>query len=229
MTHVHAPLASALPLDLLAFATLGLLGSAAHCVGMCAPFALLVRRHYARAGGAHGALASHGWYTAGRLITYALLGALGGAAGTALQTAGAFVGMQRTAALVGGLALVGSAGASLLAFAPARHARGVARLTSWLAPRLPRHPLTFGLVLGLLPCGLLYAATLAAVARADARSGAAALAMFGLGTVPALFGVSLLDTALLQRRAWLDRGAQVFVLGLGVWYLWRGVTPLPGP
>lgn len=228
MSHVHPALASPLPLDLLAFATLGLLGSSAHCVGMCAPFALLVRRHYAGPGGAHGPLASQAWYTLGRLTTYALLGALAGAAGMAVQTAGAFVGMQRTAAAVGGLALVGSAGASLLAFVPARHTRGVARLTSWLAPRLPRHPLTFGLVLGLLPCGLLYAATLAAVARADAPSGAVALAAFGLGTVPALFGVSLLDTALLQRRAWLDRGAQVFVLALGVWYLWRGVTPLAG-
>jgi sulfite exporter TauE/SafE len=44
----------------------------------------------------------------------------------------------------------------------------------------------FGLTLGFLPCGFLYAALASAAASADPLTGASAMVSFGLGTVPVL-------------------------------------------
>lgn len=224
--HAHGA-AFGQPLDLLAFLTLGVLGSAAHCVGMCAPFVLLVSRRYATPAGPHRRAAAQAWYHAGRLLTYVLLGAAAGAFGGLVQQAGAFVGLQRTAAVVAGAALVVSAAGSLVAAAPfTAPARLLSRVTGRLSARMPGHPLLLGLVLGLLPCGLLYAAVVAAMTRGGAPDGAIALAAFGLGTVPALVGIAAADAFVLTRRVTLTRLSHVFVLGMGVWYLWRGVAPM---
>lgn len=224
--HGHGAIAT--PLDLAAFLMLGLLGSAAHCVGMCAPFVMLVGRRYAAPAGPHRPAAAQAWYHAGRLVTYTLLGAAAGSAGAMLTSVGTLLGLQRTAAIVGGAALVLSALASLVAFGPAstRVPAWLSRVISRLGAKVPGHPVLLGAVLGLLPCGLLYSAVMAAMTRGSAAAGAAALAAFTLGTVPALAGVSLADAVLLQRRVVMNRLSQGFVLAMGVWYLWRGLAPL---
>ncbi|MCC7125682.1 MAG: sulfite exporter TauE/SafE family protein [Acidobacteria bacterium] len=229
--HAHGVglIASSGPLDLLAFLSLGLLGSAAHCVGMCAPFAMLVSRRYGVPLGQHAPLVAQLWYSAGRLTTYATLGVIAGGLGGLVQLAGATVGLQRAAALLAGAVLVVWGVTSLfpgLAVAAAGSSR-VSRVVSHLHRRMPAHPLTMGLMLGLLPCGLLYTALVAAITTGSALAGGAAMAVFGLGTVPALMGVSLADTLLLRRRPALNRIAQLFVLAMGFWYLWRGLVPPP--
>lgn len=213
-------------LDLLAFLTLGVLGSAAHCVGMCSPFVLLVSRRYGPPGGGHGPVAAQLWYNTGRIVTYAALGALAGAFGGVVQMAGALVGVQRTAAVVAGAALVVSALVSLFALstrAPAPSA-WFGRVFARFKGRVPGHPLALGLFLGLLPCGLLYSAVVAAVARGGPLEGATALAIFGLGTAPALLGLSLADALFLRHRVVMNRFSHVFVLVMGVWFLWRGLA-----
>ena len=76
------------------------------------------------------------------------------------------------------------------------------------------------------PCGLLYSAVVAAMASGSALTGAAGLAVFALGTAPALFGVSIADALFVRRRATLNRLAHVFVLVMGVWFLYRAVQPM---
>ena len=250
--HMHgAGLAAGVPLDLLAFLTLGVLGSAAHCVGMCSPFVFMVSRRYGLPAGTHIPWIAQVWYTAGRMTTYGLLGGLGGALGGALQIAGALVGLQRAATVVAGLVLVVTALASLVSLIPGFSltpgasgppavrvsplrftsfgtgaASVVSRMTARLGRHMPGHPYSLGLVLGLLPCGLLYSAVVAAMASGSALTGAAGLAVFALGTAPALFGVSIADALFVRRRATLNRLAHVFVLVMGVWFLYRAVQPM---
>ncbi|MGE3958616.1 MAG: sulfite exporter TauE/SafE family protein [Vicinamibacterales bacterium] len=226
--HVHAvATAAGSHLDLVAFLMLGVLGSAAHCVGMCTPFVFMVSRRYALPAGAHIPWVAQAWYHAGRFTTYGLLGALGGALGAAVQVAGALVGLQRVAAMLAGAALVVTGVTSLLSLAPAGGPGAWAsRLTATLGRRMPGHPFALGLVLGLLPCGLLYSAVVAAMATGSAVNGAAGVVLFGLGTSPALVGVSLADALFVRRRAVLNRLAQVFVVVMGAWFVWRAVLPV---
>jgi uncharacterized protein len=228
--HHHSEMAGMVHhLDLIGFLTLGLVGGFAHCVGMCSPFVLFVSRRYAPPEGTHSALSSHAWYSGGRIITYAALGAIAGAMGRVVETAGAWFGLQRTAAALAGAVLIVWALASLLDIRAWYQARGMSfipirGLAGKRARRMMGHPLTFGLFLGLLPCGLLYSALVGAVARGGAVDGAVALAMFGLGTAPALFGVSLADDRLARHRFLMNRLSQVFVLAMGVWFLWTGLS-----
>jgi uncharacterized protein len=215
--------------DLLAFLVLGLVGSVAHCVGMCSPFVMIVARRFGVPDGRHSAAAAQLWYTAGRVVTYTALGALAGALGGLVEVAGGLVGMQRAAAVVAGLALVAFALVSLTGWTPNTPAHGAwfGRITGLMQGRMPGHPVVVGLFLGLLPCGLLYSAVAGAVARGGAVEGALALAAFGLGTAPALLGLSLADATLVRHRVALNRFSHVFVLAMGAWYLWRGFAPLP--
>lgn len=218
-------------IDLAGFVTLGLLGGFGHCVGMCSPFVMLVSQHYAHASRRHSAVSAQAWYTAGRIVTYAALGAAAGALGGVTELAGNIFGFQRTAGLIAGAALV-IWGVSALSSLVPRARRGSAvpssgppgnPILSILRRRVPSHTLVAGLLLGFLPCGLLYSALIAGVALGGPLRGATALVLFGLGTAPAMLGVSVAHT-LLARRAFLDRLSHVFLLAMGVWFVWHGLA-----
>jgi len=204
---------------------LGLLGGFGHCVGMCSPFVLFVSRRYVPAvDGRAAVLVAQVWYTAGRVLTYAALGAAAGALGGIVALAGGLLGVQRAASIVAGGVLVIWALAALSDLVPGLQTGGrlFARVAGTLKGRVPGHPFLTGLFLGLLPCGLLYSALIAAAARGGAIDGAAALALFGLGTAPALLGVSVADELLARNRTVINRLSQVFLLAMGIWFLWTG-------
>lgn len=212
--------------SLLGFLSLGLLGGFGHCVGMCSPFVLFVSRRYvAPEAGRAAAFRAQLWYTTGRVLTYAILGAIGGALGGVVQLAGALLGLQRAASVVAGAVLVLWALVALSDLVPGLDTGGslFAKVAARLKGRVPGHPFAVGLFLGLLPCGLLYSAVIAAVARGGPLEGALALALFGLGTAPALLGVSLADELLARRRAFVSRLSQLFLLAMGAWFLWTGL------
>ncbi|WP_114377088.1 sulfite exporter TauE/SafE family protein [Elioraea thermophila] len=175
----------------------GLVGSATHCVGMCGPFvAAQVTARFSACPTLSrleaGALVP---YHLGRMLTYTGLGAVAGfLSGTIVHAAG-FRPMLVALLLLGALLMLAQAMvqvAALLPSAPAGIADRVVRLASPLLadPRGSRRFL-LGVVLGFLPCGLLYGALAAAASSASALGGAIAMAAFALGTVPALLGVGL--------------------------------------
>jgi sulfite exporter TauE/SafE len=228
-------------LDLFGFLTLGLLGGFGHCVGMCSPFVLFVSRRYVPPrGGRVDALAAQGWYGAGRITTYACLGAAAGSLGAVVQSAAALVGLRQGAMILAGGTLVVWAAVALSDLAWFHNGENLVRVAARLKGRFPGlpaiarqgfgsgakagHPYATGLFLGLLPCGFLYSAVIAAVALGGPLQGAAALVLFGVGTAPALLTVSLADELIARGRPSLNRLAQVFTLAMGAWFLWRGLA-----
>ena len=180
----------------------GLAGSLTHCVGMCGPFVLAQTAALLPKTGPYGELqrlrgAALIPYHMGRLTTYAGLGALMGVGGGALTTLpwmGWFV-----AAL-----LLTAAGA--LALAALGHGMGRATpsalgLAGWVTSLARGHQgYRLGLVLGLLPCGLLWSALVAAAGTGGALAGALAMLGFGFGTAPALLIVGWLGVFATRRR-----------------------------
>ena len=139
-------------IDLAGFLTLGLLGGFGHCVGMCSPFVLFVSRRYVPAGGGRAAVvAAQLWYTTGRIVTYAVLGAAAGALGGVVEFAGGLVGFQRAASVVAGSVLVVWALVALSDLVPRRGTGGTlfTRVAGVLKGRVPGHPFATGLFLGL--------------------------------------------------------------------------------
>lgn len=138
-------------------------------------------------------------HNAGRLTAFALLGAAFGALGSFVDAAARLSGLQAAAGFVGGSAML------LWAVDQLRTGHGGGGLERWSLWRIPAFGRRFrgllgrrdpvgaygcGFLLGLHPCGLLYAMLLAAAATGSPLSGAALLLSFGLGTVPALLAVA---------------------------------------
>ncbi|SRR5579859_151063 len=187
------------------FAT-ALFGSFVHCMPMCGPFVLmqspegrggpLVRR-------LAGALLLR--YHAGRLTTYVALGALAGGAGDAVTGQGALRWPLAVLLAVAALAFLLQAVAQLVKL-PAGPVSAITRpLADLVVPLAARRPGGFrlGLLLGLLPCGFLYAALAAAAATGSIAGGAAVMAAFGAGTVPSLIAVGLTGRTLARRWRFL--------------------------
>jgi hypothetical protein len=184
-----------------------LLGSV-HCAGMCGGLVAL----YA-GGGGPGAARAHAVYNAGRLAGYALLGAMAGAAGGALDLAGSLAGVQRAAALVaaafvalwGAAMLLEARGAPVIRLAtPRALERIVSRAIRAVATRSPvARALALGAATAALPCGWLWAFLVTAAGTGRPGEGAALMAIFWAGTLPAMVGVGLGVQALsapLRRR-----------------------------
>jgi len=180
----------------------GLIGSI-HCIGMCGSFAVAC-------GGT--ARQSFFWH-AGRLTTYMVLGALAGAFGGSIPGPGWVAGVISTLLIVYFAAVL----AGLLP-EPQVSIPGVQRAATKLISRPEAGArYLFGLVNGLLPCGLVYATLAVPVALGDPGKGAAAMLLFGLGTVPALatitFGLRKIAFQDMRLRRLLAAG----VLVAGLW------------
>jgi sulfite exporter TauE/SafE len=209
---------------------LGLAGSL-HCVQMCGPLVLSFGIPMAGGNAARQWLA-HALYHLGRVITYAILGAIAGWAGSAVALVGRLAGIEHTAAIVGGAFMIGagfllrsaSRGTGLIQIsAPSGFSRYAGKL---LRATSPRSRFATGLAMGLLPCGLIYAALLRSVASASALPGALAMLAFGLGTAGPLFGLGVFSASLnrwlgLRGQNWAAAG----VMLMGAVLIWRGLLP----
>lgn len=140
------------------------------------------------------------FHHAGRITAFGCLGAAAGAVGSLTDLAAGARGLDGVAAVAGGglmlawavdQARTGRGGQALERFSLLR----TARVSSWFrrVQRAEGHGTAFasGFLLGLHPCGLIFAALLSAAATGRPLSGAITLLAFGLGTLPALAGVSV--------------------------------------
>ena len=188
--------------------------SGVHCVGMCGG---IVAAFSTRpiAFGAPG-LGRHLAFNAGRIATYALLGAVAGAAGALVFSAGAAqaaVFYAANAALV----LIGLhvAGATRLLSVFERIGSPLWRLLQPHVAQLlgaSRALPAFGAGLGwgFIPCGLVYAAIATSAFSGSAWQGAAAMAAFGAGTLPWLLAAGV---AAARLRTWMHQRAIRVALG----------------
>lgn len=192
---------------------LGLAGSAAHCSTMCGPLVVgQVVDRLARVPAA-GMCEAHRLraglllpYHAGRLTTYAALGAAAGGAGLAFV--GWLAPLRAVLLLAAAAVLLLAAWGRLRGGAaggwPGRWARGFDRTRPGGAYR-------FGVIMGLLPCGLLYAALVAACALASPAAGAAGMLAFGAGTVPVLAAIGVAGHLRVTRRVFARAAPWVMV------------------
>jgi len=173
------------------------LAGSLHCVAMCGP---LVGLH----GGAR-SLRLAVVHALGRLTTYATLGALAGLVGRAVDVAGRLAAAQHVASIVAGAVIV-AWGLRAIAVARGWWRVRAASTTLWQrglvqlrGRRAVRRAWLIGVLTGLLPCGWLWAFVVSAAGTASALAGAAMMAVFWLGTVPAMTGVLALGGPLIDR------------------------------
>jgi len=182
--------------------TASLIGSV-HCAAMCGGFVCFYAgsdtsaSHMPKATPLH----SHAAYNIGRLASYLLLGAVAGTLGSGVATLGNMAGIARAATVLAGALMVGWALSTIAAQrgvaigtlrAPAAWQRMLGGLLHRLRRQSPivRAGMT-GLMTTLLPCGWLYVFVATAGGTGSVRGGLMVMAMFWIGTVPALVAVGV--------------------------------------
>lgn len=204
--------------------SLGLVGSL-HCAGMCGPIALALpigkRDSWGRFQGIS-------LYSLGRILTYSFIGLLFGLFGRGLALAG----WQQGVSIAAGSIMI------LSVLLPSKLTQGfritapISRLTQKLRNTMLRFMqkdsnaalFGFGLLNGMLPCGLVYMAVLGSLASSHPIQGAAFMTFFGLGTVPIMATViAASQWVSANLRAGFRRWIPVFVVVVGALFILRGM------
>jgi sulfite exporter TauE/SafE len=202
----------------------GLLGGG-HCIGMCGGIVAALSLQSPAAGKRWMMLLG---YNLGRICSYILIGALMGALGSIL--------LNRTHTLQLVLYLL----ANLMIMAIGLYLAGLSRAVSlieqlgkpvwrrlqpWVKKLLPVQTLAqatlAGALWGWVPCGLVYSASLSAMASGSAMTGALSMASFALGTLPNLLAMGMFAAQLRRalQNASIRLSAGLLVTATGCWQL----------
>lgn len=200
---------------------LGLLGSF-HCIGMCAPIALALP-----------VVGKHRWqrvlglmlYHLGRISTYAFLGVLVGSIGYGASLSG----WQQVFSVIIGVFIL----TMLLLPAGLKHRLGLAQAVAPVRNAMAKlwanaslGTLWFiGLLNGLLPCGLVYAALAGSLTTFSLSLGAAYMVAFGVGTLPMLLAAQWIGRRIsVNFRARIKRAIPVLVGCMAILLILRGLN-----
>lgn len=200
---------------------LGLAG-AGHCMGMCGGLALAFRVPENRRWSFP--VAYHG----GRLLGYASIGGFIGSVTLLLPITDWTLYLRIIAALL--LIAVGLHTLKLWYGITAleRFGGGVWRaihpmLNAFLPPRHWGHAMAMGALWGFMPCGLVYSALAWSTATATGPfDGALLMALFGMGTLPAMLGTTLAGQQAnkIMRHGVFRNLMGITLISMGAWSLW---------
>ena len=220
----------------LTFFTTGFIVGFGHCIGMCGPIVVSFSLNLKT----KGVMIPNLLYHVGRISTYAVLGGVMGASGSFTQITTGIVGLQKGAMIFAGIIIIvmglGMSGWIPLGriFGDYYHPEGIIarsfRKLSGIQSTAAFLPL--GLLLGLLPCGPVYTALIAAVRIGMEAStapeaflyGMGLMGSFGLGTIPALALVSgLANVGWLKSRDVIYKAGSLLMIAVGIYFVVRGI------
>ncbi len=202
----------------------GFLGSL-HCLGMCGPIAFLLPVDRENNWRKIGQLAL---YHGGRLMAYGIIGLLFGFLGKGL----ALFGIQQKLSIAVGIMMV------VLVLWPRRNAKAnklaapvyrlIGKVKSKLGAELKKKSadtfLTIGFLNGFLPCGLVYMATLGAIAMGNTFQAGLYMVLFGVGTIPLMTTVVFSSKWLKGPiKAKVKKAIPIFVILVGLLFIVRGL------
>lgn len=218
------------------FLTTGFTVGFGHCIGMCGPIVVSLSLNLKE----RKIFFPHLFYNAGRITTYAIMGGVMGLTGSFTAVTSRIAGLQKGAMIFAGLLII-FMGVLMSGWIPFgtffKEPAGLRGFISQGYQKLTRarsvltyYPL--GLLLGLLPCGPVYTALLAAArcgmeaktALQGLLSGLGLMISFGIGTVPALMLVAkLADLGWLKSRAIIYKLGAVIMIVVGVYFVVTGI------
>ena len=220
----------------LIFLTTGFTVGFGHCIGMCGPIVVSLSLNLK----GKNLFLPHLLYNAGRVVTYTVLGGLMGATGSFTLVAAHLAGIQQGALIFAGIIIIVMALAMSgwlplgRIFGDNYNPDGIITKGFGKLSRVKSTAAYFpiGLLLGLLPCGPVYTALLAAAGAgmnaADTLEGIgkgmAVMMSFGIGTIPALFLVAkLVDMGWLKNRQIIYRIGTILMIVVGLYFIVQGI------
>lgn len=203
---------------------LGLISSL-HCIGMCGPIAVMLPLDHKNPNRKVLQIIT---YHLGRIFTYSTIGLLFGLIGTGFYLAG----LQQQLSIFAGVAII------LLVIIPEKKLakynfskplyRLIASIKSTLGKQFRKSSYqslaTIGMLNGLLPCGMVYAAVFGALAMQQIGWSITYMALFGLGTVPLMTSVIYLQRfTTIPIRAKIQKIIPYAMACIGILFIMRGL------
>lgn len=215
--------------EILTIIAFGLFGSLGHCIGMCGGFIITYSSaKIAPTLSKNQQALRHALYNLGRISSYTILGALFGAFGGLWEATPLLrtilYGISGVVMLLMGLSLLGKVRFLNSIEYNITTQPWYKKLFHLLMIGQDKKSFYFlGMLNGLFPCGLVYAALVWAMATGSMLLGALVMLLFGLSTVPALFSFGLFVGFLKQMdfRHIMIRLASITVILFALWTLYK--------
>lgn len=212
-----------------------------HCVTMCGSMVFSYSVQNQREGTWLSRISPQFAYQAAKILSYVSVGLLLGAIGAVFNLAG----VRNWATIVAGIFMI-LVGLQLTGWFPAlrkftpKAPKFLVRAIMKLRKRSSSvdheateafvTPILFGLLTGLMPCGPLIAAEIAAAGSGSAANGALAMLGFGLGTVPVMLAFGAGASMISGRfQKWMTVAAAIIVIVMGGVFINRGAVLLGSP
>lgn len=202
---------------------LGFIGSF-HCIGMCGPIVLGLPR---TSSSFSAITLNAGIYNSGRILVYALFGLLIGFLGKEISLGG----FQSTLSIVLGISIIVGvlfSGRFKSKPKPALYQKFISGINKSYGVLIRKNskPALFGIGIlnGLLPCAFVYSGLAAAVLTETPYHSLLYMALFGLGTLPALLTIYISPSFIsLDLRGKIKTYVPYLAFSLGVFLIFRGV------
>ena len=224
-------------LNILTIISIAFLGSFGHCVGMCG--GIVVAYSTIKVDSKSSKVsqsAMHLLYSLGRVLTYAVLGALFGALGGVVAfsnyTNAALLIFAGVVMILAGLSLMGKIKfLTLIEHSFSSSPLYKKAFRSVLNSKSSSSFFILGMLNGLLPCGFVYFFAITAASTADPLYGAMVMAIFGLSTIPAMFGIGFLASlaSATSFRNMMMSLSSVAVILYGAYTIYNGYEYIANP
>lgn len=223
--------------DILSIITIAFLGSFGHCIGMCGGIVIAysstkVQNQWSKSQQSF----AHLLYSFGRILTYAILGAvfgyLGGVATFSNTANGILWLVAGSAMLLTGLSLLGKIKfLTLIEHSFSKSSWYQENFRALLKSQTFFSFFLLGMLNGLLPCGFVYFFAITAASTADPLYGALVMTIFGLSTIPALFSLGFFVGLFKQSglRNIMIKLAAISVILYGSYTIYNGYDYLVSP
>lgn len=223
--------------NILSIITIAFLGSFGHCIGMCGGIVVAYSTiKITPESSKVSKSVAHILYSLGRVLTYSVLGALFGALGgvaTFSNTAnGSMLIFAGVVMVLAGLSLMGKI--KFLTIIEHSFSSSPMYKSAFKRVLNSKSNLSFfvlGMLNGLLPCGFVYFFAITAASTADPLYGALVMAIFGLSTIPAMFGLGFLTSlaSATSFRNMMMSLSSIAVILYGAYTIYHGYDYISNP
>lgn len=197
-----------------------------HCIGMCGPIALALPGSDEST---PSLVLGRILYNLGRIVTYSVLGLLFGLIGHSIALAG----FQKTLSIVLGTLIIVGAFSQSSYFQHWKIKLGLGsifdKLKNTISAQFKKRGMstlfTIGILNGLLPCGFVYVGLAGSITTGSIVEGSLFMALFGLGTFPAMLGMSLAPGMInLSMRKRINKIIPYLAVTFGIYLIYQGIA-----
>ena len=223
--------------NILTIISIAFLGSFGHCIGMCG--GIVVAYSTIKIDPKSSKVSqsvAHLLYSFGRVLTYSVLGALFGALGGVVLFSnyanGGLLIFAGIVMILAGLSLMGKIKfLTLIEHSFSSSPMYKNAFKSVLNSKSNFSFFLLGMLNGLLPCGFVYFFAITAVSTADPLYGALVMFIFGVSTIPAMFGVGFLSSlaSATSFRNMMMSLSSIAVILYGAYTIYNGYEYISNP